>query len=302
MCRHVHTTVGHFRGRVKVWDVVNEALSPEGGFADNLFFRRFGARYIDWCFRWAKEAGDEDLQLLYNDNKVEGSGMETTDHSRKGDRFYELVKGMVERGVPVDGVGMQAHFDAGGVGMRKVPSPKAVGRQIDRFAKLGLSVNLSEMDVRVRNLKPELKGLEKKIQRQIYKFILKECWSKENFTGVWFWGVDDGSSWVHEFYKTREGAGREEPLLIDDEFRLKYGRGGATDKVDSLWTSGEIKKEGEGGEEEEEEEEEVWGIVDGKTWWVDEDEKSAGGDENENENDERKEGRVNTDKPDWMIY
>ena len=153
----------------------------------------------------------------------------------------------------------------------------------------------------MRNLKPELKGLEKKIERQIYKFILKECWSKENFTGVWFWGVDDGSSWVHEFYKTREGAGREEPLLIDDEFRLKYGRGGATDKVDSLWTSGEIKKEGEGGEEEEEEEE-VWGIVDGKTWWVDEDEKSAGGDENENENDERKEGRVNTDKPDWMIY
>ena len=90
-----------------------------------------------------------------------------------------------------DGVGMQAHFDCGGVGLRKCPSPESMSRQIERFKELGLTVNISEMDVRIANLKlpsgasPQLIT---KIQHQVFDRCLRACWKHENFTGVWFWG------------------------------------------------------------------------------------------------------------------
>eukprot|EP00429_Kryptoperidinium_foliaceum_P050774 CAMPEP_0176126652 /NCGR_PEP_ID=MMETSP0120_2-20121206/63929_1 /TAXON_ID=160619 /ORGANISM="Kryptoperidinium foliaceum, Strain CCMP 1326" /LENGTH=236 /DNA_ID=CAMNT_0017461591 /DNA_START=26 /DNA_END=733 /DNA_ORIENTATION=- len=71
--RHIFTTMGHFRGRIKVWDVVNEALAPDGSLADNIYLRKIGPSYIEMCFRWAHEA-DPDATLLYNDNKVEAMG------------------------------------------------------------------------------------------------------------------------------------------------------------------------------------------------------------------------------------
>jgi len=272
MRRHIYTTVGHFRGRIFDWDVVNESLAPDGSLARNLFYERFGSDYVDWCFFWAREAGGDDVNLIYNDNKVEGCGMKTTNHSRKADAFYYLVKGMCERGVPIDGVGMQAHFDCGGVGIRKCPSPKAISDQIQRFKELNLSVNLSEMDVRIANLKlPQGSSadLSRKIQRQVFERTLSACWQHENFTGVWFWGVNDASSWCHEFYKP------DQPLLIDDNFKEKFGilsklRGGSEN---------EIEFEGE------------FGVVDGFRWWADEDE----------EEDGSKVDAINTDRPDWEI-
>jgi len=107
---------------------------------------------------------------LYNNNKVEGIGSSTYtttnttgggvsdtttttntgNHRAKSDAFYHLLKGMVERGVPIHGAGMQAHFDAGAIHPSKViPTPGEVKAQIHRIGKLGLSVNISEMDVRV---------------------------------------------------------------------------------------------------------------------------------------------------------
>ena len=71
--RHIFTTMGHFRGRIKVWDVVNESLAPDGTLAENVFLRKLGPGYIEQCFRWAHEA-DPDAFLIYNDNKVEGMG------------------------------------------------------------------------------------------------------------------------------------------------------------------------------------------------------------------------------------
>eukprot|EP00565_Helicotheca_tamesis_P000820 CAMPEP_0185735314 /NCGR_PEP_ID=MMETSP1171-20130828/24928_1 /TAXON_ID=374046 /ORGANISM="Helicotheca tamensis, Strain CCMP826" /LENGTH=69 /DNA_ID=CAMNT_0028405575 /DNA_START=84 /DNA_END=290 /DNA_ORIENTATION=- len=63
--------MGHFRGRIQLWDVVNEALAPDGSLAQNVFYRKLGPGYIEDAFRWAHEA-DPNAILLYNDNKVEG--------------------------------------------------------------------------------------------------------------------------------------------------------------------------------------------------------------------------------------
>jgi endo-1,4-beta-xylanase len=74
-------------------------------------------------------------------------------NKKKADGFYSLLKDLVQKGVPIHGAGMQAHFNAGGVGHRqRVPTPLQVKNQIRRIGELGLKVNISEMDVRVSQL------------------------------------------------------------------------------------------------------------------------------------------------------
>jgi len=71
--RHIFATVGYFRDRIKMWDVVNKALAGDGSLVENVFYRKMGPGYVSECFRWAHEA-DPDAFLIYNDNKVEGCG------------------------------------------------------------------------------------------------------------------------------------------------------------------------------------------------------------------------------------
>jgi endo-1,4-beta-xylanase len=185
--RHIYTTMAHFRGRIKMWDVVNESLAPDGTLANNIFLRKLGPIYIEDCFKWAHDA-DPSSFLIYNDNKVEGMN---GPNKEKADGFYRLLKDLVDRGVPIHGAGMQAHFNAGGVGDRqRVPTPLQVKNQIRRIGDLGLKVNISEMDVRVSKLKAsaEVKTLA---QRQIYHDIIAAALSEEAFDGVWLWGFSD---------------------------------------------------------------------------------------------------------------
>ncbi|CAM9495504.1 unnamed protein product, partial [Hapterophycus canaliculatus] len=151
--RHIRTTMAHFYGRVESWDVVNEALSVDctGAMEDNVYLRKLGPGYVDDCFRVAHQI-DPNAKLIYNDNKVEGAGL-ADGRSRKADAMYEMLKGMKERGVPVHGAGMQAHFTAAGTGWRRPPTPHSVQRQVRRLGELGLSVNISEMDVRVAGVR-----------------------------------------------------------------------------------------------------------------------------------------------------
>lgn len=174
--RHIFTTMGHFRGRIQVWDVVNESLAPDGTLAKNVFYNKMGPNYIEQCFRWAHEA-DPSAILLYNDNKVEGLG------SRKAEGFYQLLKDLKQRNVPIHGCGMQAHFNAAGVGeTSRVPTPRMVKEQIRRCGNLGLKVNISEMDVRVSQLPVHLRQLA---QRQIFHDIIAAALTEPAFDGIW---------------------------------------------------------------------------------------------------------------------
>jgi endo-1,4-beta-xylanase len=105
---HIFTVMRHFKGRVRQWDVVNEALAPDGSMADTVFLRKMGPNYISQCFRWAHEA-DPEAFLIYNDNKVESWGLGSP-HSDKAEGYFNLLKGLVDEGVPVHGAGMQGHF------------------------------------------------------------------------------------------------------------------------------------------------------------------------------------------------
>lgn len=260
--RHIFTTCGHFRGRVESWDVVNEALAPDGSLADNVFLRKMGPGYIAQAFRWAKQADPEAL-LLYNDNKVEGAHYcssantdsngrqhataaarrapkrtKRSDHSsnhqaqrpygpspdfyRKSDAMYELLKSLLAEGVHIDGVGLQAHFNAAGTGVGRCPSPAAIAANVSRLAALGSKehpflVNISEMDVRISKLPAGCsERLRTAAQCQIYHDVLTAAAaSSPSFVGITLWGFTDKHTWVTQFYHA------DSPLIFDEEYRRK---------------------------------------------------------------------------------
>eukprot|EP00903_Cladosiphon_okamuranus_P011673 g10979.t1 len=211
--RHIRTTMAHFYGRVDSWDVVNEALAADfsGNMEDNVFLRKLGPGYVDDCFRVAHQI-DPNAKLIYNDNKTEGAGL-PGGRSRKADAMYDMLKGMKERGVPVHGAGLQGHFTAAGTGLRRVPTPHSVQRQVRRLGELGLRVNISEMDVRVAGLPESVDPLQ--AQASIYGDVLGACLSEESFDGFTLWGFTDLHSWVHNFYQP------DSPLPWDKEFKPK---------------------------------------------------------------------------------
>jgi endo-1,4-beta-xylanase len=222
--RHIFTVMGHFKGRIRVWDVVNEALAPDGTLAENVFLRKLGPEYIEEAFQWAHEA-DPTATLLYNDNKVEGIG------SKKAEGFYNLLADLKAKGVPVHGCGMQAHFNAAGTGRNRTPTPRAVKQQIHRLGKLGLTVNISEMDVRVSKLEGSLRLTA---QRQIYHDIIAAALSEPAFDGVWLWGFTDRHTWVSSFYYD------DEPLIFDEYYMRKEAYFGLRDALETLTTGGTV--------------------------------------------------------------
>jgi endo-1,4-beta-xylanase len=227
--RHIFTTIAYFKDRISMWDVVNEALAGDGSLVENVFYRKMGPTYIEECFRWAHEA-DPDAFLIYNDNKVEGCGCGDVDdddqlqsqkcktkspNQSKADGFYNLLKDLVQKKVPVHGAGMQAHFSAGGVRNQRAPTPSMVKRQIRRIGMLGLKVNISEMDVRVSTLTSASDTVRETAQLDIYQGILTAALSEPAFHGIWFWGFTDRHTWVKNFYY------EDTPLIFDDHYERK---------------------------------------------------------------------------------
>jgi endo-1,4-beta-xylanase len=98
MLTHINTVVGQFKGRIFAWDVVNEAWQNGTALRPSVFMQQLGASFIDEAFVAAR-AADPDAKLYYNDFGAEGTG-------GKSNAIYNMVRGMVERGIPIDGVGL----------------------------------------------------------------------------------------------------------------------------------------------------------------------------------------------------
>ncbi len=197
---HIQTVVGHYRGRVAVWDVVNEAVDENGSLRDSIWLRGIGPEYIDLAFRWAHEA-DPEARLFYNDYCGEGLGP-------KSDAIYALVQGMRQRGVPIDGVGFQMHLS-----LDALVSPKDVSSNINRISKVGLEVHVTEMDVRIKG-SPSADDLA--AQARVYSDILQNCLDSENCTEFSTWGFTDRYSWIPSHFP-----GYGAPLILDGSYRPK---------------------------------------------------------------------------------
>jgi endo-1,4-beta-xylanase len=182
MRNHIANEVGHFRGRVMHWDVVNEAFEENGTRRQSVFQQRIGDGYIAEAFRAAR-AADPDVKLYYNDYNIEGV-------NAKSDAVYNLVRSLRQQGVPIDGVGMQAHLVLGQV-------PSTLQQNIQRFADLGVDVALTELDIRMRLPRDAAKDRQ---QAADYGAVTRACLAVTRCVGITLWDYTDRYSWIPSFF------------------------------------------------------------------------------------------------------
>lgn len=183
LTEYITKVMTRYKGKIKHWVVVNEALDDYEGTRNSFWRQQFGGDgYIEAAFRTARSV-DPNANLLYNDYDIDEIG-------RKSDAAYELVKSLLARGVPVDRVGLQGHF--------KTDVPlfyKSLVKNMERFAQLGLKIQMSEVDVGFSSKSvPGPVALE--IQAQYYRNTLKAClkveacelWTVFGTADKYWWG------------------------------------------------------------------------------------------------------------------
>ncbi len=200
--QHINTVVGHYKGQILAWDVVNEAIGDDGGMRASIWSRIIGPDFIDYAFRWAHEA-DPGALLFYNDYGGEGLGT-------KSNAIYELVKGMKDRGIPIDGVGLQMHI---GIGSRL--NPASVTANIKRIGDLGLQVHITEMDVKIQD-GSGTQDQRLTAQADVYREITDVCLNAHPCTALLTWGFTDQYTWIPGFTHKADA-----PLLFDKSYTPK---------------------------------------------------------------------------------
>jgi endo-1,4-beta-xylanase len=176
--RYIGTVVGHFRGRVTSWDVVNEPIAPDGSMRRNLWQRVLGDGYVADALRWAREA-DPGAELYVNDFNTEG-------RSRKTAGLLALLARLRRERAPLDGVGLQTHLTES---WRR--SSRELRHTMRRYASLGLAVDVSEMDVAIG---PGPRALAR--QGRIYRAVASACREIRACGRFTTWGFTDASTWL----------------------------------------------------------------------------------------------------------
>lgn len=203
---YIYTVVGRYQGRIQYWDVVNEAITDNGTFRTTPWYRMIGEEYVDLAFQFAHEA-DPDAVLFYNDFAAEAMNM-------KSDTIYNMVAGMLERGVPIHGVGLQAHLT---LGTTRTGSNAAVDEVIEnmtRLGELGLEVHITELDVKFsRGSDPR----RQELQAVDYQNMFEACLAVDACTTIVTWGVTDKYTWI----RSDQGIEDAAPLLFDENYQPK---------------------------------------------------------------------------------
>lgn len=212
---HIHTVVGRYKGKVKVWDVVNEAIADGGTnlLRNSLWLQIIGPDFIAKAFEYAHEA-DPDAILRYNDYSLE--------NPVKRGKLITLIKSLQEQHVPVMAIGSQTHVSVSS------PSFEAEDAALTELEQLGLPIHITEFDVNsarggqgntgadvANNATTTQGGLvddaNQRLANQyanLFRAFLKH---RNSVKVVTFWGVNDGVSW--------RAGGR--PLLFDADDQPK---------------------------------------------------------------------------------
>ncbi len=220
---HIHTVVNRYKDVVYAWDVVNEAMAD-----DNMMFRSFrpgaeapspyrqsklfqlcGDEFIAKAFEFAREA-DPTGVLIYNDYSCVDEG--------KRERIYTMVKKMKDAGVPIDGIGMQGHYNI------YSPDEEALDKAITRFSEIVNTIHITELDLRTNTesggqlwfsrgeAKPQapyIATIQEDQYNRIFKVFRKH---KDVIKNVTFWNLSDKDSWLGV---------NNHPLPFDENFKAK---------------------------------------------------------------------------------
>lgn len=223
---HISTIVSRYKGKIKGWDVVNEALAEDGSYRASPFFKIGGETFIENAFRFA-HAADPDAELYYNDYNLI--------NAEKRDGAIRIIENLKHKGIKIDGVGVQAHWSL------NEPSIEEIETAIKMYAETGVKIMFTELDISVLpspwnsptadvsvsfennpTMNPYTKGLPDSVQTQlanryadIFKLFNKHS---DKISRVTFWGLHDGLSWKNNF----PIRGRTDyTLLFDREMKPK---------------------------------------------------------------------------------
>lgn len=227
--KHIKTVVGHYKGKIDYWDVVNEVISDSSGLRGNNEHSKwksiigdldgdgYDSDYIELAFKYAREA-DPEAKLIINDYGTEGS-------TRKRDDLYNLVESMLKKGIPVDGVGLQMHISM------YSPSAQEIKECIEKFASLkkynpDFTVQVTELDMSIyssdsEGVKPvtdDIKAQQANQYKALFD-VFKEEAKKDNLSLVMFWGNADDDTWLDTF-PVKSGR-LNAPLLFDRNLQAK---------------------------------------------------------------------------------
>jgi len=211
---HIHTVVSRYKGKVYAWDVVNEVIADDTSFLRKSKWTEIaGDEFIAKAFEYAHET-DPDAILFYNDYN--------TEIPAKREKIYKLLKNLLDKGVPVHGVGLQAHWSI------STPTREELEKSIQMFSSLGLQIQFTELDISVyagrqggrmiqgqrqtAQFTPEMEQQQLEKYKMIFEVFRKY---HKHITGVTFWNVSDRYSWL-------DNRGRKNfPLLFDADLKRK---------------------------------------------------------------------------------
>ncbi|MFF9583677.1 endo-1,4-beta-xylanase [Streptomyces achromogenes] len=170
MIDHINGVMGHYKGKIAQWDVVNEAFADDGsGGRRDSNLQRTGNDWIEVAFRTAR-AADPAAKLCYNDYNIENWTWAKTQG------VYNMVRDFKQRGVPIDCVGFQSHFNSGS------PYNSNFRTTLQSFAALGVDVAITELDIQGAS-------------STTYANVTNDCLAVSRCLGITVWGVRDSDSW-----------------------------------------------------------------------------------------------------------
>lgn len=175
---HCSRLVGHYRGQVYSWDVINEPFNDDGTWRADMFFNITGTSYIATALRAAR-AADPRAKLYINDYNLEFA-------SGKFTAMLNLAKSLRAEGVPLDGIGFQGHLIVGSF-------PTQWASNMAQITALGLEVAITELDIRM--ILPATDALLQQ-QKEDYQSAVSACHSVPGCIGVTVWDFTDKYSWV----------------------------------------------------------------------------------------------------------
>jgi endo-1,4-beta-xylanase len=177
----INTIMTRYKGKIPQYDVVNEAINDDGSMRESVWYKVIGPDYIDIAFQIAHEA-DPNAELIYNDYSVAFKGWTHAEAS------YQMVKKMVDKGVPIDAVGFQLHLAAD-----QPYSEQAIRDNIKRYEALGLKVEFSEIDIRV----PVPTSDELIVQQTaMWQSLMDIAVTEPAVESFVMWGYSDVNSWI----------------------------------------------------------------------------------------------------------
>lgn len=199
---HIQTVVTRYKDNITSWDVVNEAVDGTG-YRNTIWYENIGPDYIKLAFQWARDA-DPNVKLYYNDYSL-------CTNLDKLAFVTDMIENLISEGVPVDGLGFQAHLT------KHYANYETIAAAMTYINELDIDIRVSELDISMNTEKLYHAYTDHLVQEQnnCYYDVVKGFSTANRLTGITLWGIDDENSWIQYF------RGLDWPLLFDGAFNPK---------------------------------------------------------------------------------